>query len=93
MGKRWWSTTLIVVRPESPNIVKFRFTRAAILIVVLSGVVAFLSIIALQHAVGPISLGQRNRLERENHELRVINLNIATSEATVEPEVAQLEQD
>ena len=93
MQKPLWSTTLIVVCPESPRILKFRFTRTAVLVLALSGLVAFLSVVAFEHIGSPISMErERTRLKRENQELKLTNLNIATNKAAVEPQVDEMEQ-
>ena len=92
MDRHSWGTTLIVVRPDSPRIVKFRFTKAAILILALSALLAFLTVVAVERAAAPISMErERNRLQRENQELKLTNLNIATGKAAVEPEVEEME--
>jgi hypothetical protein len=92
MRKSIWNTTLIVVSPESPRIVKFRFTGLAILILVLSCVMSFLAVVAVERHVNPLTIPQRIRLTRENQQLKATNLNVATGEATVEVRVDQLEQ-
>ena len=93
MQKISWSTTLIVVRPESPRILKFRFTRTAILALLLSALAAFLTVVAVEYAVGPMSMSRDpTRLKRENQELRLTNLNIAAGKAAVEPQVDEMQR-
>ena len=92
MHKSRWSTTLILVRPESPRILKFRFTKTAIVILLVSCLISFIGVVAMRHIVGPLSMRDSLRLEHENQELKVMNLNIAAGTAKVETRVDELEQ-
>ena len=86
--------TLILVRPESPRIHKFRFTRSAIVILLVSCLISFIAVVAMgRHAVRPFSMeSDRIRLQQENRELKVKNLNMAAGAAKVETRVDHLEQ-
>ena len=92
MQKHSWGT-LIVVSPESPRILKFRFTKTAILVLAITALAAFLTVIAVETAIGPMSVEhERTRLKRENQELKLTNLNIAASKAVVEPQVDEMQR-
>lgn len=93
MRKRTWNTTLIVVRPESANVVKFRFTKTAFVLLGVACVVAFVLVVVLQRIAPPVSMdSERHRLQQENHQLKATNVNVATGAAVVEPQVDHLEQ-
>ena len=93
MQKHSWGTTLIVVSPESPRILKFRFTRTAILMLALSALAAFLTVVGVEMAIGPMSMErERTRLKHENQELKLTNLTIAASKAAVEPQVDEMQR-
>jgi cell division protein FtsL len=92
MHKSRWNTTLILVRPESPRILKFRFTKTAIVILLVSCLISFVGVVVMRHVVGPLSMRDSIRLEQENQELKVKNLNIAAGAAKMETRVDQLEQ-
>jgi hypothetical protein len=91
MQKHSWGT-LIVVSPESPRILKFRFTKTAILVLAITALAAFLTVVAVETAVGRLSMRDPARLKRENQELKLTNLNIAASKAVVEPQVDEMQR-
>jgi len=93
MSKSPWDGTLIVVSPDNPRIVKFRFTGLAILILVLTCLVSFLLVVAMERRTKPFTMElERIRLTRENQQLKATNMNISAGAATVEGRVDQLEQ-
>jgi len=94
MRKSIWNGTLIVVAPDSPRVVKFRFTGIAIWILALSFVLSFLTIAAFAYVFTPSPTAdvEGSRLASENQQLKVKNLNVATGASKIEASVDRLEQ-
>jgi Tfp pilus assembly protein PilO len=85
--------SLIILSPTSMNVVKFRFTPTAILILVLSCLLSFGLVVAIGYVFPPlVSNVDHLRLERENQELRVSNQNAAIGAAKLAATTDRMEE-
>jgi len=69
--------SLIILSPVSTNVLKFRFTPTAILILVLSCFLSFGVVVALGYSMPVVPESDHMRLEKENMELKISNKNAA----------------
>jgi hypothetical protein len=70
---------LIILSPTNGNIMKFRFTPTAIMILVLTCFLSFGAVVAIGYTVPPRvrPASEQRRLEEENMELKISNKNAA----------------
>ena len=83
---------LIIVSPDAPHLIKFRFTRTAITILVLSFVISFSAIVFIGYTFPPLVTDRDlHRLEVENQQLKVRNRNVQVKVQRLDAEVSTME--